>query len=164
VAREDDEYLQLYVTNDLTAIFESGFPEPALQALQPIVTYHSPNVREQVIELLARCRRHDPEMVEDLLLQGGFPSDVRERVSAYPATERLSDLLTFQLLNILYDLFLLGPKELRLELQWILSQLLRLSSLKEWLTLIAEEFLNLLAGELVFEVPEDAPSRQLLDQ
>jgi hypothetical protein len=159
---KDDEYLRLYVTNELTIMFESGLYQAALQALQPISTYESQEVKDAIIELLVRARRYDPEMVEDLLLQGGFPLEIVERVLAYPPSERLNDLMTFQLANIIYDLFLLGPQPLRLELQWLISQALELSSMSDWLVLITKEVLNLLAGEVVFKVPDDAPSRQLL--
>ena len=161
MAMRDDEYLLAYVANELRSVFESGLPKAALLALQPIVTYQSPTVRESIIELLVRGRHHDPDMVEDLLLQDEFPEEIRQRVLAYPSRERLSDLMIFQSANILYDLFLMGSRALRLELQWLMLQALKLPTLEGWLKLIVQEIINLLAGEVVFAVPSDAPSRTL---
>jgi hypothetical protein len=158
----DDEYLRLYVTNEIPMIFETGQLGAALQALQPIATYESPEVRDEVVAFLVRARRYHPEAVEDYLLQGQFPHEVVARVLAYPPSERLTDLMSWQLTSIMYDLFLLGPKLLRREFQWLNLQMLELARVEDWLTLVIKEMINLLAGELVFNVPKDAPSRQLL--
>jgi hypothetical protein len=158
----DEEYLRLYITHELTTLFELGLCEAAVSALKPIVNYDSPRVRETIVEFLVRARNYEPEFVEDVLLQGEFPQEIVTRVLANPTSERFIDLVTWQLITIIYDLFLFGPKPLRDELQYLLSKSLELSSLDEWLALVVKELLNLLIGEVVLNVPEDAPSRQLL--
>jgi hypothetical protein len=163
MSASDDEYLKLFVTHEATIIFECGQHEAGLRALQPVAAYDSPEVRDAVVELLVRARRHDPATVEDLLMQGEFPTDVVARVSAYPASERLADLITYQVTSITYDLFLLGPRPLRMEYQWMISQALKLPNINDWFALVAKELINIIAGELVFKVPDDAPSRQILD-
>jgi hypothetical protein len=163
MAASDDEYLKLYVTHEATIVFEYGQHEACLRALQPIAAYDNPEVQDSTIELLVRARRYDPETVEDLLLQGDFPPDVVACVSAYPASERLNDLITYQVTSLTYDLCLLGPQPLRMEYQWLISQALKLSNIHDWFVLIAQELINLVTGELVFSVPDDAPSRQILE-
>jgi hypothetical protein len=104
----NDEYLRLYITHEVMVIFEHGLHQAALQALQPIAAYDGLEVREAIVELLARAHQYEPEPVEDLLLQGGFPQEVVARVLAYPPVERLNDLMTWQVIQIIYDLFLLA--------------------------------------------------------
>jgi hypothetical protein len=100
--------------------------------------------------------------MEDLLLRGEFPPEVVDRVLANPTSERLTDLLTYQMASLVYDLFVLGPKTLRTELKWLLSKALDLRSFQDFVVLIIREIFNLVLGEAVFSVPEDAPSKQLL--
>ena len=67
------------------------------------------------------------------------------------------------MIGVIYDLFVIGPAPLRAELQWLILESLRLSNVHQWLAQIAKELLNLLAGEVVFAVPGDAPSRRRFD-
>ena len=100
------------------------------------------------------------EYIEDLLLRGDFPQDIADRVLANPTSERLTDLLSYQLAAIIYDLFILGPKTMRNELKWLFTKSLDLSNFEEFIVLVIREILNIVLGEVVFKVPTDAPSRQ----
>jgi hypothetical protein len=102
--------------------------------------------------------------MEDLLLRGEFPQEIADRVLANPTSERLTDLLTYQLAAIIYDLFILGPKTLRNELKWLLSKALELPSFQDLVVLIIREIFNIVLGEVVFSVPPDAPSRQMVKE
>lgn len=158
-AEQDEEYLTLFVTEDLTVLFELGCLRAALQALELITDYNGKKFRTAAVEFLVRARRHDPDTVEDLLLQGVFPKDLSDRVWVHSSTERLADLMTWQLAKIMTDIFLLGPSRLNLVFRWMLSQSLVVPNLSAWFALIAKEMVNLLAGEIVFSVPPGAPSR-----
>jgi hypothetical protein len=129
--------------------------------LKPVAAYKNETIEKALIDFLVRARNYDPEYVEDLLLRGEFPQEIADRVLANPTSERLADLLTYQLLNILYDLFILGPKILRNELTWLLTKALELHSFQEFVVLIIREIFNVVLGEVVFSVPKDAPSRRL---
>ncbi|MCX6031242.1 MAG: hypothetical protein NT169_18325, partial [Chloroflexi bacterium] len=160
-AAKDVDYLISYVCNEVTVMIESGFHQAAFEALLPIADYEDQRVREALIERLVRIRQYEPEKIEDWFLEHELPQEITQRVLAYPPSEGLNDLLTYQLLWILYDLFLWGPKFLQAELQWLLFKALELPNIREWLKLIIKELFNLIAGEPVLKVPADAPSRQL---
>jgi hypothetical protein len=157
----DEEFLQLYIKQNLTILFECGMYKVALNGLKPVANYDNPLVQEAIVTLLVRARQKDPEYVEDILLRGEYPQVIVDRVMASPTSEQMVDLISYQLVNILYDLFLLGPESLRGELQWLLSQAYELNNVNDWLALIIKEIFNILVGEIVFKVPEDAPSRQI---
>jgi hypothetical protein len=161
MAERDDEYVMDFVTLELMVVFDLGRYRAAVEATRLVASYDNADVQDAIADLLIRARRHDPEYVEDLLLRGEYLPEVQARVMASPASETVGDLLSYQLATIIYDLFILGPEELRIEMQWLIQHLLEMSDVKEWLMLIPKEFLNLIAGELVFAVPEDAPSRRL---
>jgi hypothetical protein len=117
-------------------------------------------VKTSLVEFLVNARRHSPDLVEDLLYQEEFPEPVINQVLASPASEGLINLVTYQLMGVVFDLFILGPTPLREEMQWFLYQALKLPSFESWVSTIVKELANLVAGELVFSVPEDAPSRR----
>jgi hypothetical protein len=119
-------------------------------------------VQKALVDFLVRARNYDPEYIEDLLLRGEFPREIADQVLANPTSERLTDLLTYQLAAIVYDLFVLGPGVLRDELKWLFSKAAELHNLDEFVELIIRETFNLILGEAVFFVPKDAPSRQKL--
>ena len=158
---KDDEYIESYI-REFAGIFEMGYHHIAIAGLKPVANYKDDTVQKALIEFLVRARNYDPEYVEDLLLRGEFPQDIADRVLANPTSERLTDLLTYQLLTIIYDLFILGPKPLRNELKWLLSKAIEMPSFQDFVVLIIRELFNLVIGEVVFSVPKDAPSRQLL--
>ncbi|MCX6032643.1 MAG: hypothetical protein NT169_25575, partial [Chloroflexi bacterium] len=160
-AAKDVDYLKLYVCNEVPPMIESCFHRMAFEALLPIVDCEDETVREALIEQLVRIRQAEPEKIEDWLLERELPQEIVQRVLAYPPSEGLNNLLTYQLLWIFYDLFLWGPKFLQAELQWLLFKALELPNIREWLKLIIKEIFNLVAGEPVLKVPADAPSRQL---
>ena len=159
IQANDDEYLEAYIREFVT-IFEIGFHQIAIAALKPVSNYRSDSVQEALIDFLVRARNYDPEYIEDLLLRGEYPPEIADRVLANPTSERLADLLTYQLITIVYDLFILGPKTLRNELKWLFSKALELSSFQDFVVLIIRERFNIVLGEVVFAVPADAPSRQ----
>lgn len=159
--KKDDEYLQAYV-QEFAGIFEVGYQHVAIAGLKPVAHYENEEVQKALIDFLVRAHNHDPEYVEDLLLRGEFPQELADLVLANPTSERLTDLLTYQLVTIIYDLFILGPKTLRNELKWLFTKALELPSFQGFVSLIIREIFNLVLGEVVFSVPRDAPSRQLL--
>jgi hypothetical protein len=157
----DGEYIEAYI-RELTSIFEIGYHHIAIAGLKSVVNNKNESVQRAIIDFLVRARNYDPEYVEDLLLRGEFPQEIANRVLANPTSERLTDLLTLQLLMIVYDLFILGPRPLRNELKWLFSKALELPSFQDFVVLIIREIFNLVLGEMVFSVPKDAPSRQLV--
>jgi hypothetical protein len=161
IQANDEEYLEDYIL-DLVSIFELGYHYMTIAALKPLVTYKSDVVQKAIIDFLVRARNYDPEYMEDLLLKDEFPQEIADRVLANPTSERLTDLLTYQLAAIIYDLFILGPKTLRNELKWLFSKALELSSFQDFVVLIIREIFNLVLGEVIFSVPADAPSREIL--
>lgn len=160
IGEKDTEYVRLYVTCELPGLLELGLTRVVLMALEPVVNYE--DVREDVIELLVRVWRSEPEIVDDWLRQGDYPKEIVDHIQASPTTEGLIDMVTMQLAAILYDLFILGPKPLRIELQWLISQALKLPDFDRWLILMIKELINLLVGEEVFQVPADAPSKEFI--
>lgn len=165
IEAKDDEYIAAYI-QELVAIFELGvkYQPVTIAALKPIMNYDNNNVQQAIVDFLVRARNYDPDYVEDLLLRGEFPQEIADRVLTNPTSERLTDLLTYQLATIIYDLFILGPKTLRTELKWLLFKALELRNFQEFVVLIIREILNVILGEVVFNVPKDAPSRQILKQ
>jgi hypothetical protein len=161
IQARDDEYIAVYI-QELVAIFEIGYHHIAIAGLKPVANYESEGVQKALIDFLVRARNYDPEFIEDLLLRGEFPQEIADRVLANPTSERLTDLLTYQLATIVYDLFVLGPKTLRNELKWLFSKALGLPSFQDFVVLIIREIFNLVLGEVVFSVPKDAPSRQIM--
>jgi hypothetical protein len=157
--QNDDEYIKAYI-QELSGIFEMGYHQIAIAGLKSVVSYKNDDIQKTIINFLVRARNYDPEYVEDLLLRGEFSPEIADRVLANPISERLTDLLTFQLLTIVYDLFVLGPKSLRNELKWLFSKALELPSFQDFVVLIIRELFNLVIGEVVFSVPPDAPSRE----
>jgi hypothetical protein len=160
---KDDEYIESYI-REFVSLFELGYHHIAVAGLKPVANYKNETVQKALIDFLVRARNYDPEYMEDLLLRGEFPQEIADRVLANPTSERLVDLLTYQLLNIIYDLFILGPKTLRNELTWLLSKALELRNFQEFVVLIIREIFNIVLGEVVFSVPPDAPSRQMLKE
>jgi hypothetical protein len=155
----DNEYLENYI-QELIGLFEMGYLKITVAALKPLISYKSESVHQTIINFLVRARNYDPEYIEDLLLRGDFPQEIADRVLANPTVERLTDLLTWQLATIIYDLFVLGPKPLRNELKWFYAKAMDLPSFQDLIILIIREILNIVIGEVVFNVPADAPSRQ----
>jgi hypothetical protein len=136
-----------------------GYYHTTVVGLKPLANYKSEKIKQAIVNFLVRGRNYDPEYFEDLLLRGEFPQEIVGRVSASPTVERLTDLLTYQILSIIYDLFILGPKSLRNELKWLITKATESSSFQEFIVLIIREIFNVVLGEVVFNVPEDAPSR-----
>jgi hypothetical protein len=163
IKAKDDEYLEAYIL-DLAGIFELGYHHMTIAALKPLMNYKSDTVQQAIIDFLVRARNYNPEYVEDLLLRGEFPQKIADQVLANPTSERLADLLTYQMAAVIYDLFILGPKTLRTELKWLLSKALDLRNFQEFVVLIIRELFNIVLGEVVFSVPADAPSRQMLKE
>jgi hypothetical protein len=163
ILARDDEYIEAYI-REFVVLFEMGYHHIAIAGIKPVAHYQNEGVQKALIDFLVRARNYDPEYMEDLLLRGEFPQQIADRVLANPTSERLTDLLTYQLATIVYDLFVLGPKTLRNELKWLLSKALELSSFQDFVVLIIREIFNLVLGEMVFAVPEDAPSRQILSK
>jgi hypothetical protein len=157
---QDHEYIKAYI-QDFIAVFEIGYYQIAIAGLKPVASYKNEEVQKALVDFLVRARNYDPEYVEDLLLRGEFPQEVTDRVLANPTSERLADLLTYQLITVVYDLFILGPKPLRNELKWLFSKALELPTFQDFAVLIIREIFNLVLGEVVFSVPADAPSRQI---
>lgn len=155
----DEQYLVDYI-RDFKALFEMGYYQLTLSAIRPISNYDSTRVHQAIGDLIVRAKNYDPEYVEDILLRGDFPQEIASRALATPADEQIINLLTYQLATIVYDLFVLGPKPLRNELKWLFTKALELSSFEELVSLIIQEMLNIVLGEVVFTVPADAPSRQ----
>ena len=160
IEEQDDEYLRLYVSIELQNLLEVGFLHSAVNGARPIGRYQSAEVRQAIVDLLLRARTHAPDFVEDVLLRGDFPKEIADQVLAKPTSESMIDLVSYQVALVIYDLFVLGPKELNEELRWLISQALVLPSFESWFTLIIRELLNLLVGEVVLRVSEDAPSRR----
>ena len=160
IKSNNDEYLEAYVSYDLTALFEFGYHHIAIEGLKPLVGYKNEKIHQMTVNLLVRARNYEPEYIEDLLLRGDFPQDIADRVLATPTSERLTDMLNYQMAAIIYDQFILGPKTMRNELKWFLTKALDLSSFEEFAVLVIREILNIVIGEVVFKVPSDAPSRQ----
>ena len=161
IQARDDEYIKSYI-REFAGIFEMGYHHIAIAGIKPVAHYENEEIQKTLIDFLVRARNYDPEYVEDMLLRGEFPQEITNRVLANPTSERLTDLLTYQLLTIIYDLFILGPKTLRNELKWLFSKALELPSFQDFVVLIIRELFNLVLGEVVFSVPKDAPSRQIL--
>ncbi len=159
IKENDEEYLVNYI-QDLSVPFEMGYHQVTLAGLRPIANYKRESVRQEIGNFLVRARNYDPEYVEDLLLRGDFPQEIADRVLATPTSEHLTNLLTYQLASVVYDLFVLGPKPLRNELKWLYTKALDLPSFEEFIFLVIQEMLNIVLGEVVFNVPADAPSRQ----
>lgn len=159
IQAKDDQYIEEYI-REYVSIFELGYHHVAIAGVKPVASYKSEKVEKALIDFLVRARNYDPEYMEDLLLRGEFPEEIANRVLANPTSERLADLLTYQLIAIVYDLFILGPKTLRSELRWLLAKAVDLPSFEKFVGLIIREIFNLVLGEVVFSVPEDAPSRQ----
>ncbi len=156
----DEEYILNYI-QDLVPLFETGsYHRVVVAGLIPLVGYKNDRVRQEIINILVRIRNYDPDYIEDLLLRGDFPQEIADRVLANPTVERLTDLLTFQLYILICDLFLLGPKFLRNELKWLLIKALDFPNFEEFVSFVIREILNIVIGEVVFNVPADAPSRQ----
>jgi hypothetical protein len=160
IQARDDEYIAAYI-QEFVAIFEIGYRQIAIAGIKPVANYKNEEIQKTLIDFLVRARNYDPEYMEDLLLRGEFPQEITDRVLANPTSERLADLLTYQLITIIYDLFILGPKTLRNELKWLLSTAVELSNLQDFFSLTIREIFNLVLGEVVFSVPKDAPSRQM---
>ena len=158
---KDDEYIAAYI-REFIAIFEMGYHQIAIAGLKPLANYNNPDILKSLIDFLVRARNYDPEYIEDILLRGEFPQAIVDHVLANPTSERLTDLLANQALTIVYDLFILGPKTLRSELKWLLSKALELPSFQDFVVLVIREIFNVVLGEVVFNVPKDAPSRQML--
>ena len=159
----DSEYIEAYI-RELTGIFEMGYYQIAIAGLKPIGNYKHDNIQKALIDFLARARNYDSEYVEDLLLRGEFTQEIADHVLANPTSERLTDLLSYQLVTIIYDLFILGPKLLRNELKWLFSKSLELPGFQDAVVLLIHEIFNLILGEVIFSVPPDAPSRQMLKE
>jgi hypothetical protein len=157
----DEEYIVEYI-REFVGIFELGHHHIAIAGLKPVANYKSETVEQALIDFLVRARNYDPEYVEDLLLREEFPREIANRVLANPSSERLADLLTYQLITVVYDLFILGPKSLRNELKWLFYKSLEMPSLQDFVVLVIREIFNVVLGEVVFSVPPDAPSRQSL--
>jgi hypothetical protein len=153
------EYLLDYVYG-LTSIFEIGYYQVAIGGLAPVAGCKNDKVSQEIINLLVRIRNYDPDYIEDLLLRGDFPQEIADRVLANPTSERLTDLLTYQVYILIIDLFLLGSKSLRVEIKWLFTKALDLPNFEGFVSLTIREMLNIVLGEAVFNVPADAPSRQ----
>ena len=134
----------------------------ALMALRPLLEYDEPQVREEVVKALVRIRRHMPEQVEEWLSQHEAPPEVTQRVLAYPPTEQTKDLMTYQLISIFFDWFLWGAPALRQVVQYHIRTALELPDLRTWLRGVIKDQMNLIAGEVVYSLPADAPSQVLL--
>jgi hypothetical protein len=157
----DDGYLEAYI-REFIPIFEMGYHQIAIAGLKLVANYRNSDIQKALIDFLVRARNYDPEYIEDLLLRGEFPQAIADHVLANPTSERLTDLLANQALTIVYDLFILGPKTLRNELKWLLSKAVELPSFQDFVVLVIREIFNVVLGEVVFSVPKDAPSRQML--
>ncbi len=160
-ARRDTEYLWQFATIELPVMLDFGWYPAALMALDPLLDYDEPQVREAVVQALVRIYRHQPEQVEEWLAQREAPPEVVHRVLAYPATEQTRDLMTYQLLWIFFEWFLWGAPALRQVLQYHIHTALELPDIRTWLRLIVKDLLNLIAGEVVYPLPQDAPSQAL---
>jgi hypothetical protein len=160
IKANDGNFIDDYLLCELSGLFEFGYPRMAVEGLKPLVGYKNDKMHQMVINLLVRIRNYDPDYIEDLLLRGDFPQEIADRVLANPTSERLTDMLSYQLAAVIYDQFILGPKTMRNELKWFLTKALDLSSFEELVVLIIREVLNIVLGEAVFNVPADAPSRQ----
>jgi hypothetical protein len=62
----------------------------------------------------------------------------------------------------IYDLFILGPKSLRNEVIWLITKCTEMSKFENLIVLAIREILNVVLGEVVFNVPKDAPSRHFI--
>jgi hypothetical protein len=159
----DREYLLNYITKELILVFEMGFHRIALDGLRLIAKHPDKELQSTAANLLIRIRRYFPADVEDLLLQEVFQEDVSKRVWRSSPTERANDLLGMRAVGVLYDIFLLGPDVLRQETIWLANQARKMPNLEAWVVLFLKEMLNLAAGEAIFTVPEESPSRLLLN-
>jgi hypothetical protein len=160
IKANNDEFLEAYLLYNVTSLFEYGLYRIAVEGLKPLAGYKSEKIHQMIINLLVRIRDHDPEYVEDILLRGDFPQDIVDRVLANPTSERMTNLLNYQLSNVIDDFFILGPKTMRKEFKWLFTKALDLSTFEEFASLVIREMLNIVLGEAVFNVPADAPSRQ----
>ncbi len=161
-ARRDTEYLWQFATIEVPVMLDFGWYPAALMALGPLLDYSEPQVREALVQALVRIYRHQPEQVEEWLARQGAPPEIAQRVLAYPATEQTRDLMTYQLLWIFFEWFLWGAPALRQVLQYHIRTALELPDIRAWLRLIIKDQLNLIAGEIVYPLPGDAPSQVLL--
>lgn len=160
--RRDTEYLVQFLTIEVPIMLDFGWYPAAFMGLLPLLDDEDPQVREGVVRALVRIHRHQPEQVEEWLAQHDAPPEIVQRVLAYPATEQTLDLMTYQLLWIFFDLFLWGAPALRRVLQYHIRAALELPDIRTWLRQIVKDQLNLIAGEVVFPLPADAPSQALL--
>jgi hypothetical protein len=161
-ARRDTEYLLHYVNSEAPVMIDFGWYPAALDSLLPLADYDDAQVREALIQALVRIQRQAPDTVEEWLIGHELPQEIVQQVLAYPPTERANDLMTYQLLWLMFDWFLWGPKALREAMAYYVNAALTMPNIEEWMKFITRDLLNLIAGDLLLAVPEDAPSRKIL--
>jgi hypothetical protein len=164
IEKDDAEFLFTLVHHEINYVFDAGYLYPALEALELVAGYQDKDgkVQKAIANLLVRMYFYFPDEIESVLLQGKFSDDISTLVRATAPSDRLNDLMGMKAIGILFDLFLLGPPILREETVYLTKHALQLPDLKSLVALIIKEMLNLLAGEAVFPVPVDSPSRQVL--
>lgn len=160
----DTEFLLTFVNSELNNVFDSGYLNPALEALELVANYQDEGgeVQKAVADLIVRMYFYFPREIDNVLAQKVFSSQISSLVRATAPSDRVDDLMGMRAIGILIDLFLLGPPILREETIYLVEQALHLPDLKSVIALLIKEMLNLLAGEAIFTVPVNSPSRQTL--
>lgn len=159
----DAVYLSSYIS-ELNFVFEFHFQNTpyhrvALEGLKLLSEVEDPQIQTQIAQFLSRVRRYYPDDVESLLFQEVFSKEINQMVWASSGSERLNDLFGIGAMGIFYDLFIDGPDLLQDELSWLANEALDSTNLKDFLGVLIGEILNLVAGQAVFDVPSDAPSK-----
>lgn len=166
IGEDDTEFLETFINVEVSYVFDTGYLGPALEALQLVANYQDEDgkVQNALANLLVRMYFYFPEEIENALSQGQFSTETASLIRALAPSDRVNDLLGIRAIGVLVDLFLLGPKILQEETIYLVEEAMQLPDLKSVVALLIKEMLNLLAGEAVFAVPADSPSRRIVNQ
>ena len=159
---------QAKVDNDteflLATIWELGglgmadeYSRLVLQAVLPLVEVEDADVRQALLNLLARMRQRHPDEVDDFIADHFTEAVIRRQVRTMEVEEKIWDLLFVPTEAFLHDYALrssaeeaAGPSMLSQQITWALKKAVECQNLAQWVTLVGKRIANLAYGAEVF--------------
>jgi hypothetical protein len=149
----DEEFACNFVDDMEPLVLDPRFCWVGLTALQEIIHIDIPVVQDRMVNVLAKLRLHNPEVLDVFLSEVVTLSDLsgfRRRIESTEIRESAGEaLMTY---TLAMELEALQMPALWKELQWALNVALECRSLGQWAKIIARRLVNIAYGVPIFTV------------
>jgi hypothetical protein len=149
------KFFELFLTTELPQVgIEKQEPRAALMVVDMFFSKSNAEIKQMIMEFLARLYVYYPDEVEDFLEEQQAPHEFRLQVRTSESAEKVGDLIGKRPWYFALDGVLLGPRELRSQLLLFFKRATEAKNTQAWMDFMIRRLVNVIYGGEALRQPD----------